>query len=212
MRWSACCWWQRPITGALLGHGIDSGVILAVVLVNAVIGFIQEGKAEKALDAIRTMLAPKASVVRDGHRKAIAGEEVVPGDIVLLEAGDRVPADLRLIDANGLKIDEAVLTGESVTVDKTTMPVAEQTSLGDRTSMAFSGTLVTYGQGRGLVVATGVRTEIGRISGMLTSVTKLETPLLRQMRAFAKWMAAAIISLAALVSGLRPVGARLQLL
>ncbi|MEM8948682.1 MAG: HAD-IC family P-type ATPase [Pseudomonadota bacterium] len=184
---------------AVLGHGIDSGVILAVVLVNTVIGFIQEGKAEKALVAIRDMLAPKASVVRDGQRKAISGEEVVPGDIVLLEAGDRVPADLRLIDANGLKIDEAVLTGESMTVDKATAPVEGQAALGNRSSMAFSGTLVTYGQGRGVVVATGVRTEIGRISGMLTSVTKLETPLLRQMRTFAKWMAAAIIGLAALV-------------
>ena len=184
---------------AALGHGIDAGVILAVVLVNAVIGFVQEGKAEKALDAIRSMLAPKASVVRGGDRKAIDGDEVVPGDIVLLEAGDRVPADLRLIEANGLKVDEAVLTGESMTVDKATDPVAEQASLGDRTSMAFSGTLVTYGQGKGIVVATGSRTEIGRISGMLTDVTKLETPLLRQMAEFAQWMAAAIIGLAALV-------------
>ena len=187
------------IITALLGHGIDSGVILAVVLVNAVIGFIQEGKAEKALDAIRNMLAPKASVIRDGIRKAIAGDEVVPGDIVLLEAGDRVPADLRLIESNGLKVDEAVLTGESMTVDKATSPVAEQASLGDRTSMAFSGTLVTYGQGKGVVVATGSRTEIGRISDMLTDVTKLETPLLRQMGDFAKWMATAILCLAASV-------------
>ena len=184
---------------ATLGHGIDAGVILAVVLVNAVIGFIQEGKAERALDAIRDMLAPMASVIRDGDRKAIAGDNVVPGDIVLLEAGERVPADLRLIDANGLKIDEAVLTGESMTVDKAVAPVAKQASLGDRTSMAFSGTLVTYGQGKGLVVATGTETEIGRISGMLTHVTKLETPLLRQMRDFARWMAAAILGLAALV-------------
>ncbi len=184
---------------AALGHGIDAGVILAVVLVNAVVGFIQEGKAERALDAIRDMLAPMASVIRDGHRKAVAGDDVVPGDVVLLEAGDRVPADLRLIDANGLKIDEAVLTGESMTVDKALAPVSEQAPLGDRTSMAFSGTLVTYGQGKGVVVATGTRTEIGRISGMLTDVTRLETPLLRQMREFAKWMAAAIIGLAAMV-------------
>ena len=184
---------------AVLGHGIDSGVILAVVLVNAVIGYIQEGKAEKALDAIRDMLAPKASVIRDGRRKAVAGDEVVPGDIVLIEAGDRVPADLRLIDANGLRIDEAVLTGESMTSDKAVAPVAEQSSLGDRTSMAFSGTLATYGQGKGLVVATGGRTEIGRISGMLTEVTRLETPLLRQMSEFATWMAAAILCLAVLV-------------
>ena len=184
---------------AALGHGIDSSVILAVVLVNAFVGFIQEGKAERALDAIRNMLAPTASVIRDGHRKAIVGDDVVPGDIVLLEAGDRVPADLRLIEANGLRVDEAVLTGESMTVDKAVASVSEQAPLGDRSSMAFSGTLVTYGQGRGVVVATGVRTEVGQISGMLTEVSKLETPLLRQMRAFAKWMAATIIGLAALV-------------
>ncbi len=187
------------IITAALGHGIDSGVILAVVLVNAVIGFVQEGKAEKALDAIRNMLAPKASVIRGGQRKTVAGDEVVPGDIVLIEAGDRVPADLRLIEANGLKVDEAVLTGESMTVDKAIAAVIPQAPLGDRTSMAFSGTLVTYGQGSGLVVATGSRTEIGRISGMLTDVTKLETPLLRQMNAFAKWIAAAILAVAALV-------------
>ncbi|MEL6964002.1 MAG: cation-transporting P-type ATPase [Pseudomonadota bacterium] len=183
----------------VLGHWIDAGVILAVVLVNAVVGFLQEGKAERALDAIRDMLAPKASVIRNGRRKAIAGDDVVPGDIVLLEAGDRVPADLRLIDANGLKIDEAVLTGESMTVDKTVTPVSEQASLGDRKSMAFSGTLVTYGRGQGVVVATGSCTEIGRISGMLTDVSPLETPLLRQMRDFATWMAVAIIGLATLV-------------
>jgi magnesium-transporting ATPase (P-type) len=185
-----------------LGHGIDAGVILAVVLVNAVIGYIQEGKAEKALDAIRDMLAPTASVIRDGHRKAVASDEVVPGDIVLIEAGDRVPADLRLIDANGLRIDEAVLTGESMAADKAVTPVAEDSSLGDRTSMAFSGTLATYGQGQGLVVATGARTEVGRISGLLTEVTRLETPLLRQMSEFATWMAAAILGLAVLVLSL----------
>lgn len=184
---------------ALLGHWIDTQVILAVVLVNAIIGFIQEGKAEKALDAIRDMLAPKASVIRGDQRKSIPGDDVVPGDIVLLEAGDRVPADIRLFDVKGLKIDESVLTGESVPVEKTETPVSAAAPLGDRTPMAFSGTLVTYGQGKGAVTSTAARTEIGQISGMLSEVTTLQTPLLRQMGIFAKRLTAAILGIAALV-------------
>jgi magnesium-transporting ATPase (P-type) len=187
------------VVTALLGHWVDAQVILAVVLVNAVIGFLQEGKAENALDAIRDMLAPKASVVREGRRKTVPGGELVPGDIVLLEAGDRVPADIRLIDVKSLKIDEAVLTGESVPVEKATLPVGEAAPLGDRTSMAFSGTLATYGQAKGVIVATGAQTEIGRISGMLSEVTTLQTPLLRQMGVFAKWLTGAILGLAALI-------------
>lgn len=187
------------IVTALLGHWVDAQVILAVVLVNAVIGFLQEGKAENALEAIRDMLAPKASVIREGHRKTVPGGELVPGDIVLLEAGNRVPADIRLIDVKSLKTDEAVLTGESVPVEKATLPVGAAVPLGERTSMAFSGTLATYGQGKGVVVATGAQTEIGRISGMLSEVTTLQTPLLRQMGVFAKWLTGAILGLAALI-------------
>lgn len=184
---------------ALLDHWIDALVILGVVLINAVIGFLQEGKAEKALDAIREMLAPTASVIRDGHRATLPAQVVVPGDVVVLEAGDRVPADLRLFDTRGLKVEEAVLTGESMAVAKAVEPVAEGVPLGDRVSMAFSGTLVTYGQGKGVVVATATETEIGRISGMLTQVTTLQTPLLRQMAVFAKWLTGGILGLAALV-------------
>lgn len=187
------------IVTALLGHWIDAQVILAVVLVNAVIGFLQEGKAENALEAIRDMLAPKASVIREGHRKTVPSGELVPGDIVLLEAGGRVPADIRLIDVKSMKIDEAVLTGESVAVEKATLPVGEAVPLGDRSSMGFSGTLVTYGQGKGVVVATGAQTAIGRISGMLSEVTMLQTPLTRQMGVFAKWLTGSILGLAALV-------------
>ncbi len=184
---------------AALGHWIDAQVILAVVIINAVIGFVQEGKAERALEAIRSMLAPAASVIRSGARVTIAAQDLVPGDVVLIEAGDRVPADLRLFDLQGLKVDESVLTGESVPVAKDTEAVAEKASLGDRLSMAFSGTLVTYGQARGVVVATGGQTEIGRISGMLTEVTTLQTPLLRQMAVFAKWLTGGILALAVLV-------------
>ena len=153
-----------------LGHLADTLVILAVVVVNAVIGSIQEGKAEKAMDAIRHMLALKASVLRDGVRRSIEGETLVPGDIVLLEAGDKVPADLRLLQVNGLQIQEAILTGESVPVEKDTLPVAAAAPLGDRCCMAYSGALVTSGLGWGVVVATGADTEIGRISGMLSTV------------------------------------------
>lgn len=184
---------------AALGHWIDAQVILAVVLINALIGFLQEGKAERALEAIRGMLAPSASVIRADARLTVSARDLVPGDVVLIEAGDRVPADLRLFDIRGLKIDESVLTGESVPVSKGTQPAPIAAALGDRLSMAFSGTLVTYGQAKGIVVATGALTEIGHISGMLTEVTTLQTPLLRQMAIFAKWLTCGILGLAALV-------------
>src|SRR5690606_23025570 len=119
------------IITALLGHFVDTVVIVAVVVINGIIGFVQEGKAEKAIDAIRQMLAPKASVLRDGNRRSVEGETLVPGDIVLLEAGDKVPADLRLLQARGLSMQEAILTGESVPVEKDSQPVSAQAALGD---------------------------------------------------------------------------------
>jgi magnesium-transporting ATPase (P-type) len=184
---------------AVLGHLADTLVILAVVIVNAAIGFVQEGKAEKAMDAIRRMLALKASVLRDGVRHSVEGEALVPGDIVLLEAGDKVPADLRLLQVNGLQVQEAILTGESVPVEKHTQPVGEAAPLGDRGCMAFSGTLVTSGLGRGVVVSTGADTEIGRISGMLSTVETLTTPLIRQMNVFARWLTVLILLIAAVL-------------
>ena len=184
---------------AALGHWIDTGVILAVVVANAVIGFIQEGKAEKAMDAIRHMLAPRANVLRDGERHSIEGDKLVPGDIVLLEAGDKVPADLRLLTAHGMSVQEAILTGESVPVEKHTRPVAGDAALGDRSCMAFSGTLVTTGQGKGVVVGTGSQTEIGRISGLISEVETLTTPLVAQMGVFAKWLTILILLIAALL-------------
>ncbi len=184
---------------ASLNHWIDTLVILAVVLANAVIGFVQEGKAETAMNAIRQMLAPRASVVRDGARRSIPGEALVPGDVIILEAGDKVPADVRLIHVRGLQIDEALLTGESVPVDKQTAAVPADAALGDRVCMAFSGALVTAGQGRGVVVATGAATEIGQISGMLAEVQTLTTPLVRQMSVFARWLTMLILAVAALL-------------
>jgi magnesium-transporting ATPase (P-type) len=185
------------VVAALLGHVVDTGVILGVVIINALIGFVQEGKAEQALEAIRGMISPKASVLREGRRLTIDAAEVVPGDILLLEAGDRVTADIRLTKARNLRIDEAILTGESVPVDKTTVPVIAEAALGDRRSMAFSGTLVTTGQGAGVVIATGPTSEIGRISVLLGRVEQLETPLIRQMNVFARQLTIAILALAA---------------
>ncbi|RYH12217.1 cation-transporting P-type ATPase [Tropicimonas sp. IMCC6043] len=182
---------------AALQHWVDTGVILAVVWVNAIIGFLQEGRAENAMDAIRGMLALHSSMLRDGRRTSLDAAELVPGDIVLLGPGDRVPADLRLIEARGLRVEEAILTGESVPVDKGIAPVAQEADLGERRSMMYSGTLVGAGTGRGVVVATGPDTEIGRISGMLSEVETLTTPLVRQMDVFARWLTLFILLVAA---------------
>jgi magnesium-transporting ATPase (P-type) len=187
------------VVTAVLGHWLDAGVILMVVLVNAAIGFAQEGKAERALEAIRDMLAPRATVLRQGRRQTIPGEEIALGDIVLLEAGDRAPADLRLIEARALRMQEAALTGESAPVEKQVDPVAEDAPLGDRRCMAFSGTLAVTGQARGVVVATGAATQIGRISGLIAHVETAQTPLLRQMAGFAKRLTLAIVGAAALI-------------
>lgn len=174
------------LAAAALGHAVDASVILVVVVVNAIVGFVQEGRAEEALRAIRDLITPRAAVVRDGRRHTIAVEDLVPGDVVLLEAGERVPADLRLLRARGLTIDEALLTGESVTAAKRETAVHPDAPLGDREGMAYSGTLVTTGQGTGVVVATGPHTEIGRISKMIHDVEPMVTPLLRQIAAFAR--------------------------
>ena len=182
-----------------IGHTTDALVVFAVVLINAVIGFVQEGRAEKALEAIRSMIDPQAAVVRDGRRLRIPAAEVVPGDVVRLEAGDRIPADLRLIGARNLRIDEAVLTGESVPVDKAEAPVDAPAPLGDRFSMAFSGTLVAAGQATGVAVATGAGTELGRISSMIGTVERLATPLVRQMDRFARQITLAVAGMSALV-------------
>jgi len=184
---------------AWLDHWIDTWVILAVVVINTLIGLIQEGRAEQALAAIRGMLAPKAAVLRDGQRRTVPGADLVPGDVVLIEAGDRVPADLRLLEGRDLSADEAMLTGESVPVDKQTEPVAAGAVLGDRASMLWSGTMVTRGAGRGVVVATGGGTEIGRIGRLISGVQVLTTPLVAQMDLFARWLSLFIVLACALL-------------
>src|SRR5688572_15648453 len=174
------------VAAGVVGHAVDAVVIASVVLINALIGFVQEGKAEQALEAMQKMISPRAGVIRAGARRSVAAEEVVPGDIVLLDAGDRVPADMRLIRARGFRVDEALLTGESVPAEKKDGPAPAAADLGGRHSMAYSGTLAVGGQATGVAVATGRRSEIGRISEMLQSVEPLTTPLLRQINRFGR--------------------------
>jgi magnesium-transporting ATPase (P-type) len=183
----------------MVGLWLDAGVILGVVIINALLGFIQEGKAEKALDSIRSMLSAEARTVRGGETRLIPAEELVPGDVVLLESGDRIPADLRLVDVKNLRTEEAALTGESVPIDKTTAAVAERATVGDREGMAFSGTLVSSGRGKGVVVATGSQTELGRINQLMAGVSALDTPLLRQIKKFGYAITAVIAVVAAIV-------------
>lgn len=178
---------------ALMDHWIDTWVILAVIIVNAVIGFIQEGKAERALESIREMLSLEAIVIRDGKKQTISAEELVPGDIVLLKSGDKIPADIRLIQTKDFRVEESPLTGESVAVEKNSDPVEKEALLGDQVSMAFSGTVVVYGKATGVVVETGKQTEIGKINQMISSVEDITTPLLQQIEKFGKWLSVVIL-------------------
>ena len=186
-------------TKLMLNLWIDAAVILGVVIINALLGFIQEGKAEKALDSIRNMLSAEARTVRGGEARLIPAEELVPGDVVLLESGDKVPADLRLTDVKNLRTEEAALTGESVPTDKTTATVSVNATVGDRENMAFSGTMAVSGRASGVVVATGSETELGRINQLLASVSALETPLLRQIKKFGNAITIVIAAVSILV-------------
>ncbi len=185
------------VVTALMEHWIDTWVILAVVLINAVIGFIQEGKAEKALESIKEMLSLETRVLRNGKQETIEAEKLVPGDIVSLKSGEKISADIRLIKTKDFRVEESPLTGESEAVDKTTDPAEEDAIIGDQTSMAFSGTVVVYGKATGVVVATGKDSEIGKISEMMSEVKEITTPLLQKIRKFAKWLALVILGIAA---------------
>ena len=186
-------------TKLMLNLWVDASIIFGVVVLNALLGFVQEGKAEKALESIRNMLSAEARTLRGGETRMIAAEQLVPGDIVLLESGDKIPADLRLIDAKNLRTEEAALTGESVPADKSTDPVSINATVGDRKCMAFSGTMVVSGRATGVVVATGNQTELGRINALLAGVSALETPLLRQIKRFGYAITAVIAVVSALV-------------
>ncbi|MEX0793245.1 MAG: HAD-IC family P-type ATPase, partial [Pirellulaceae bacterium] len=169
---------------AALEEWIDSGVIFGVVLVNALIGYIQESKAAKALEALAQTTVTEARVLREGTVRLIPSEKLVPGDVILLQSGDKVPADIRLFRARDLQIDESALTGESVPVSKLTAPLPDETPLADRKNLAYSSSLVTYGQGQGIVYATGGATEVGRISDLISKADALETPLTQKLAKF----------------------------
>jgi cation-transporting ATPase F len=186
------------LLASLLGEWVDAGVILAVVVGNALIGYLQEARAEEAIDALAKLVITEATVLRAGEKRRIASEELVPGDVVLLQSGDRVPADLRLLRARNLRIEEAALTGESLPVSKQVDPLPESTALGDRTCFAFTGTLVTYGQGEGVVVAIADQTEMGRIAGLMDQAENLQTPLTRKIAKFSHLLLYVILGLAAL--------------
>lgn len=190
---------SAAVAAGVMGHPVDAAVIFAVVLANAIVGFIQEGKAEQALGAIHGMIAPHATVLRDGERCIVTVPELVPGDIVSLEAGDRIPADVRLLKARGLLVDEAALTGESVAAEKHEEVVDVRAGIADQTNLAFSGTLIVAGQATGLVVETGMNTQIGRISGLLQAVEATTTPLIRQINEFAHRFTWFVLSAAALL-------------
>ena len=168
----------------MMGLWLDASIILGVVIINGLLGFIQEGRAEKSLDSIRNMLSAEARTLRNGQIAMIPAEQLVPGDIVSLESGDKIPADIRLLEVKNLRTEEAALTGESVPSDKSTAPVSAKATVGDRACMAYSGTLVVSGRATGIVVGTGSDTELGRINQMLAGVSPLETPLLLQIKKF----------------------------
>lgn len=184
---------------AVMGHWVDTAVILGVTVINALIGYIQESNAEKSLQSIRNMLSSDAQVIRDGKHATIPTTDLVPGDIVVLRAGDRIPADMRLIEAHNLRVEEAILTGESTVVDKHTDALTGDLPLGDRTNMLFSGTTVSAGGGVGVVVATGQATELGRINQMMADVETNRTPLLVQMDKLGKAIFVIILAMMAVL-------------
>ncbi|MDA8252389.1 MAG: cation-translocating P-type ATPase [Rhodospirillales bacterium] len=188
------------IVSGFIGDAEDTVVILGIVVLNAAVGFVQEFRAERAMAALRRLAAPGAVVVREGRPQAVPAESLVPGDVVILEAGNAVPADLRLLEAVGLKVAEAALTGESLPVEKHVDPSEDlDLPLGDRRNMAFKGTAILYGRGRGLVVATGMATELGRIAGMLADAGQTRTPLQRRLAVFGRQITLAALAVCVLI-------------
>ena len=188
------------VISGFLGEWVESGAIMAIVILNAVLGIVQQQRAEEALAALRQMAAPEASVLRGGHRKMVPARQLVPGDIVQLEAGNYIPADLRLLQAVNLKIEEAALTGESVPVQKVDdRELPEDASLGDRKNSAFMSTLVSYGRGTGVVTGTGMNTQIGHIASMIQAVEDEQTPLQKRLEELGKQLGWAALVICGLV-------------
>jgi len=191
------------LIAAFTGEVVDAVIILLVVVLNAVFGVFQESKAEEAINALKEMAAPDATVLRDGTFKTVKSDELVPGDIVTLEAGDIVPADLRLIESASLKVEESALTGESVPVEKQAETLtADDLAIGDRLNMAYMNSNVTYGRATGMVVATGMQTEVGRIAGMIEAADETTTPLQANLTQLGKSLTILILVIAAVVFGI----------
>ncbi len=198
-------WWKRlfaqfqdfmvlvllaaTLISAFLGEYVDSATILAIVMINAILGFIQEHRAEKSMDALKTMVAPMAHVIRNGLLQQIAAREMVPGDIMALESGDKIAADARLIDVQNMEVDEATLTGESLPIRKVVdKEYAENSPLGDRKNMVYAGTSIVKGRGKAVVCATGMATEVGRIADMIQDVEHESTPLEQRLESLGRWL------------------------
>lgn len=191
------------LVSAAVGETVDALVIIAIVIINAVLGVVQEGKAEKALEALKEMSSPHARVIRNGIVSIIEAKNLVPGDIILIEAGDIIPADIRLFETVNLKIEEASLTGESVSAEKEAkMTYDEDVPLGDRQNMAFMSTIVTYGRGKGIVTSTGPKTEIGKIAEAIQSISDEKTPLQQKLNELGKWLGIACLVICAFVFGI----------
>ena len=187
---------QDPREAALPYEAI---VIMAIVILNALLGFVQEARAERSVRALMALAAPESSVIRDGERQRIAAEEIVLGDIILLEAGDKVPADARVVEEANLHTDEAPLTGESQPVAKDARPIEGDVGIGDRRNMLYSSTVATYGRGRAVVVATGMQTEVGRIAGLLEAAEKEPTPLQQELDRTGKRLSVIMLAICAIV-------------
>jgi Ca2+-transporting ATPase len=187
---------QDPRESALPYEAI---VILAIVVLNAMLGYFQEARAERSVRALMALAAPESTVIRDGERQRIPAHDIVPGDIVLVEAGDKIPADARIVESANLHVDEAPLTGESVPVTKETQPIDADVGLGDRRNMLFASTVATYGRGRAVIVATGMATQVGRIAGLLEAAEKVPTPLQQELDRTGKRLSAIMLGICAVV-------------
>jgi len=183
---------------ALIGQWVNAWVIWGVTLINAIIGFVQESKAESAIAALASSVQTNATILRNGQKVQVPSQELVPGDLVLLTSGDKVPADLRLIQSRNLQVNESALTGESVAIEKNTEPVDANAVLAERSNMAYAGSFVTFGTGKGIVVAIGEATETGRISQLMEQGTSLKTPLTRKFDKFSRTLLYIILGIAAL--------------